>query len=233
MNSKTRRKLEMGARVLEFSREHPNVSSGYASALARLEERLARADRLEAQQREGILLSRAATTRKLELRRSLKMGLLAHLASVAQAASAEAPELAQKFSLPETTQSYRAFRAAARAIEAEALERKELLLKHGLAETALQDLTAALDEFDAMVKQGSDSRIAHVGASFELDEVADEVVQVVKVMNGFNRHRLSRDGELLASWAAACNVVATPRPPEKEAGAEVKPPVSGDVRPAA
>jgi hypothetical protein len=233
MNSKTRRKLEMGARVLEFSREHPDVGSGHASALARLEERLARADRLEAQQREGILLSRAATARKQELRRFLKQGLLAHLASVAQAASAEAPELPQKFTLPEATQSYRAFRAAARAIEAEALDRKELLLKHGLAETGLQDLTAALDEFDAMVKQGSDSRIAHVGASFELDEVGDEVVQVVKVMNGFNRHRLSRDGELLASWAAASNVVATPRPSDEETGPEVTPPAAGDVRPAA
>jgi hypothetical protein len=39
-----------------------------------------------------------------------------------------------------------------------------------------------------MVKQGSDSRIAHVGASFELNDVANEVV-----------HRFARDGELQAS----------------------------------
>jgi hypothetical protein len=50
-----------------------------------------------------------------------------------------------------------------------------------------------------MVNQGSDSRIAHVGASFELNEVANEVVQVVKVMNGLNHHRFARDGELQAS----------------------------------
>jgi hypothetical protein len=233
MNSKTRRKLEMGARVLEFSREHPDVSPAYASSVTRLEALLARADLLEAQQREGILLSRAATNRKQELRRSLKLGLLKHLAGVAEAASAEVPELLQKFTLPETTQSYRAFRAAARGIEAEVRGRKELLVKYGLSETGVTAFTAALEEFDAMVKQGSDSRIAHVGASFELDEVGDEVVQVVKVMNGLKYHLFSRDGELMASWASASNVVATPHPPEKEAGPAVEPPVSGDVRPAA
>jgi hypothetical protein len=233
MNLKARRKLEMGARALDFSRKHPDAGPGYAASLARLEDRLNRAAELEAQQREGILLSRAANARKKELRRDLKQGLLGHLVSVADAASAEAPELAQKFTLPQTTQSYGAFRAAARGIEAEALSRKELLVKHGLSETGLQALTQSLNEFDAMVKQGSDSRIAHVGASFELNDVANEVVQVVKVMNGLNHHRFGQDGELLASWQSASNVVATPRPAAEKAGPEVRPPAAGDVRPAA
>ena len=230
MNRKTRRKLEMGARALEFSREHPDASPGYASSLARLEDRLIRADKLEVQQRDGILLARAATARKRELRRSLKQGLLRHLSSVAAAASADAPELPEKFTLPKTTQSYRAFRAAARSIEAEAMGRKELLVQHGLSETGLQGLTESLNEFDAMVQQGSDSRIAHVGASFELDDVADEVVQVVKVMNGLNYHRFARNGELWASWVAASNVVATPHPAEQKAAPEVSPPSASDGR---
>ena len=232
MNAKARRKLEMGARALEFSREHPDPSPGYAAALARLEDRLNRAEQLESQQRDGILLSRAATARKKELRRSMKQAQLGHLVSVAVAASREVPELDQKFLLPQTTFSYRAFRTAARGIEAEAQNRKELLVKHGLSETVLQGLTESLDEFDAMMKQGSDSRIAHVGASFELDDVADEVVQVVKVMNGLNRFRF-RGGELLASWQSASSVVATPRSPEEKAGAPVNPPATGEVRPAA
>jgi hypothetical protein len=233
MTSKTRKRLEMGARALEFCHNHPSPSAANASSVARLEALLARAERLEAQQREGILLSRMATTRKREIRRELKQGLLAHFAAVAQAASEEVPELAQKFTLPETTQSYRAFRAAARAIEAEILQRKELLLKYGLSETGLQEFTPALDEFDAMVRQSADARSAHVGASFALDDVGDEVVQVVKVMGGLNRHVFARDGELLAAWTSASNVVATPRPSDVKAVPEVKPPTSSDVRPAA
>lgn len=233
MNAKARRKLEMGARALEFSRDHPDAAAGYAAALARLEDRLNRAAQLEAQQREGILLSRAATARKQELRRTMKQAQLGHLASVAEVASSEVPELAQKFVLPQTTQSYRAFRTAARGIEAEARDRKELLVKHGLSETVLDGLTESLNEFDAVVVQGSDSRIAHVGASFELDDVADEVVQVVKVMNGLNHWRFRKDGELLASWQAASNVVATPHPADEKAGPPVSPPAASDVRSAA
>src|SRR3954471_15073367 len=162
MNSKTRKKLDMSARALEFIRKHQDASPGSASSMTRLQALLKRAQVLEAQQREGILLSRAATNRKKELRRSLKMGLLTHFAGVADAASVELPELPQKFTLPETTQSYRAFRAAIRAIEAEVLGRKELMVKYGLSEVGLSDFTAALDEFDAKVTQGSEARIAHV-----------------------------------------------------------------------
>jgi hypothetical protein len=223
----------MGARALDFSRKHPDASPGYAAALARLEDRLNRAAQLEAQQREGILLSRAATARKHELRRTMKQAQLGHLASVAEAASQEVPELAQKFVLSRTTQSYRAFRTAARGIEAEARNRKELLVKHGLSEPVLEGLTESLNEFDAMVVQGSDSRIAHVGASFELDDVADEVVQEVKVMNGLNHFRFAKNGELLASWEAASNVVATPHPADEKAGPPVSPPAASDVRSAA
>jgi hypothetical protein len=233
MNAKTRRKLEMGTRALDFSRAHPDQSPGYAAALSRLEDRLNRADQLATQQREGIIQSRVATARKRDLRRTMKRAHLEHLASVAEVASREVPELAQKFVLPQRVNTYLAFRTAARGMEAEAESRKELLVKNGLAEPVFEALRQALDEFDAVMEQGSQSRLAHVGASAELDTVADEVLQVVKVMDGLNHFRFAAQGELLASWEAASNVVATPRP------AEVKPtpggtsPAGGEIRPAA
>jgi hypothetical protein len=232
MNAKARRKLEMGARALEFSRTHPDASPGYAAALARLEDRLNRARALASQQRDGILQSRTATARKRELRRTMKEAHLQHLASVARIASDEVPELEQKFVLPQATNSYLAFQTAARGMEAEAVSRKELLVKHELSETVLQALTQALDEFDGMMEQGSQGRVAHVGASFELDAVADEIVQVVKVMNGLNRFRFARDGELLRSWQAASDIVATPQPADdKPVPGGSRP--GGEVRPAA
>jgi hypothetical protein len=75
--------------------------------------------------------------------------------------------------------------------------------------------------------------VAHVGGSFELDAVADEVVQVVKVMNGLNRFRFARDGELLRSWEAASDIVATPQPAEDAPAPGGTPPPGGEVRPAA
>ena len=46
MNAKTRRKLEMGSRALEFSRAHLDESSGYQAAVAQLEEQLQRSTEL-------------------------------------------------------------------------------------------------------------------------------------------------------------------------------------------
>jgi hypothetical protein len=134
-------------------------------------------------------------------------------------------------------ETYLAFRTVARGMAAEAQTRKGLLVKYGLADTVFDSLTQELEQFDAAVEQGTQGRRAHVGASAELDTVADEVVQVVKVMDGLNRFRFAKDAESLAAWASASNVLATPRPP---AGPEPVPgtpegpaPAGGEVRPAA
>jgi hypothetical protein len=232
MNAKSRRKLEMGRGVLGFSRSHPFASPGYTAALTRLEERLGRADLLAAQQRDGLLEVRAATARKRELRRTMRQAHLTHLARVAKVAEREVPELAQKFVLKPGTTSYLAFRTAARGIAAEAQNQKDLLVKHGLVDTVLDDLVQSLDLFDAAVEHGTRGRQAHVGASAELRAVADEIIQIVNVMDGLNRYRFMADAELLASWESASNVLAAPRAAARPVSEE-PPPVGGAERPAA
>ncbi len=44
MLAKTRRRLDMGLRVLEFARLHPDTSPALVAAVARLQDRLARAE---------------------------------------------------------------------------------------------------------------------------------------------------------------------------------------------
>ena len=232
MNAKSRRKIEMGARALEFSSSHPGESAGYAASLARLEDRLARADQLATQQRDGILEARRATTRKRDLRRSMKRAHLDHLASVAEAASREVPELGQKFVLSRRANTYLAFRTAARAMEAEAASRKELLVKHGLSETVLTALGEALAEFDGVVEEWSQARLAHVGASAELDTVADEIVQVVKVMDGINHVRFANDSQSLAAWESSSNSFGPLRSTAVKPAPET-PPQGGEIKPAA
>ena len=232
MNAKTRRRIEMGTRALNFSRAHPDARPGYAAALSRLEERLTRAEELASQQRQGIMEVRAATARKFDLRRTMRRTHLVHLARVADVAAKEVPELTQKFVLAPEGTPYLAFRTAARGIEAEAQNRKELLVKHGLVDAVLTSLTASLDQFDLAVEQGTEGRRAHVGASAELDTVADEIVQVVKLMDGLNRFRFSSEPELLAGWESSSNVFGPPRPGEVEP-TPVGPTNGGEVKPAA
>jgi len=224
----------MGRSALEFSREHPDTSAGYAAALARLEERLSRAEQIATQQMDGLRDVSAAAERKLELRRSLQHAHLVHIAEVGKAAAREEPELNQKFVFRPGTRAYLAFRTAARGMAAEAQTHKDLLVKHGLAESVLENFLHALDQFDEAVEQGLEGRRAHVGASAELKSVADEIVQVVRVMDGLNRYRFMNDTEALAAWESASNVAGPTRPatPAKPAQGDT-PPASGNVRPAA
>jgi hypothetical protein len=205
MDAKTRRTIEMATRALEFSRAHPDQSPGYVAALSRLEASVARGEQLVIQQRDGVSEVRAATRQKEELRRTMRRTQLLHLSRVAEAAEKERPELAQKLVLAPAATPYLAFRAAARGIATEAQNEKELLVKHGLLEPALESLTQALEQFDRAVEWGTAGRRAHVGARAELEAIADEVVQVVRLMDGTNRFRFAKDPESLAAWESASN----------------------------
>lgn len=174
----------MGRRALEFSRNHPDTSAGYAAALARLEERLSRAQQIATQQMDGLRDVSAAAERKKELRHVLQQAHLVHIAEVGKAAAREEPDLNQKFVFRPGTRAYLAFRTAARGMAAEAQSHKELLVKHGLVDSVLENFLHTLDQFDEAVEQGLEGRRLHVGASAELRSVADEIVQVVRAMDG-------------------------------------------------
>ena len=231
MRSTSRRKLQMGARALEFAREHSDGSQGYAALLKRLEEVIARANEVAAIQREGMLQVRAATARKVELRRDIRRIYLDHIRRIAQMAAQEEPGLAQTFTLPRESFSYPAFRTAARSLAEEAESRKELMVKYGLSEPTLAALIVALDELDQAIILGDQGRTAHVGASAELETLTEEVVRKVRSMNGVHRHHFAGDSNLLAAWESASNVTATPRPDEKQPEGPSGP--GTEVRPAA
>ena len=231
MNAITRKRLEMGARALEFSQAHPDASAGYTKALAELTELLARSEQLADQQRQGIADVRAATARKRELRRSIRQGELTHVARAAQRAAKEVPELAQKFTLPRETIPYLAFRSLARTILAEAQERKEMLIEHGLVDRVLDSLARSLDQFDQALAQGTEGRRKHVAARVELDVTGGDLMQVVRVIDGLNRIRFAVDPDLFAAWRSASNVIG-PNRPARPSDPEA-PPSEGAVKPAA
>ena len=80
----------------------------------------------------------------------------------------------------------------------------------------------------------------HIGASSDLLTVTDELVELVRIMDGLNQHRFRSDSEVLAAWDAARKIRAfRPRGEESVEGTESPPveglpPVGGDsVAPAA
>ena len=209
MNRRVSRRLEMGTRALEFSEAHPVDSPGYATAVQQLKDQLARAEQLGKEQERGTTEVHAATARKNELKRSIRWSQLVHLAGVAERAAKEVPGLVQKFDLPRVPNRNLGFSTVARTMVEEAQRHKDVLIKHGLVEQILDSLGESLDQFDEVVQHGAEGRRVHIGARANLEVAADEVVQIVKILNGYNRHRFITQPDLLAAWTAARNVVRT------------------------
>ena len=228
MNRTVRRRLEMAARVRDFSRAHPSTDANYAPVLARLEDRVTRMETLAKQQQVGYLVTRSAAARRQGLRRRLHHELLRHLVTVAEVAAKEDPALTEKFRLPLTNSTNEAFRTFARQMLEQGQARRDVLAKHGLADKLLDDLSAAVDQFDASVAESNEGRRGHVGARAELDAVSDEVMQLVDMLDGLNRYRFGGDAEMLAAWQSARHVVVGPRSEEKEQSSP-----AGEVKPAA
>ena len=89
---------------------------------------------------------------------------------------------------------------------------REVLGKHGLSQSVLDQFVQMLDQFDLAVALGNDGRTVHVGATRELRAVSSEIVRTVRVMDGRNRQRFADAGHLLGSWISASTVLGNSRP---------------------
>jgi hypothetical protein len=236
MKAVVRRKFEMATRVVEFSRAHPSTDASQDGVVAKLEDRIARADALITQQRAGLIGVHAATARRKELRRGLQFQLLRYLIRVGEAAAKVKPELAMRFELPSLGTALKPFLSSVKAMLALAETEREFLISVGLSELALTDLKREVAEYEESIEAGHAGRRAHVGASADLGVVASDVLSLVGMLDGLNRHRFRNDAELLAAWESVSKVAGPFRPqvePDEGPGAAGTSDDGGVVAPAA
>ena len=206
MNATSQKKLAMAIRARDFCRAHPLTDPAQAALATRLEDRIARAEQLAAQQLDGTAQVRASSARRRGLRQSIRRELLDHLVATAHAAAKDAPELVELFQLPRSNARHQDFMTAARTMVATATEQKDRFLAHGLAPTVLDDLTAALDQYDIAVIQANAGRRAHVGARADIEAVMREIMEVVDLLDGINAYRFRADAEQRAAWKSARDI---------------------------
>src|SRR4051812_3945181 len=147
MDARLRRRLEMAERVRDFLRAHKTDGVAEAAAFTRLEELVERVEVLSAQQRSGIVAARASTEMRAEIRRALRSKLLLYLSAVGGLAASENAELGEQFRLPKVGPN-QAFITMARGMLEKATVHKELLVKRGMSEALIGDITAAIEEFE-------------------------------------------------------------------------------------
>lgn len=222
MNAVTRRKIEMAKRVRSFTRAHPSNEQGYVGWLARIEAAVDKAEALIVQQRAGQKAEQGATDLRKQVRARLHKQLLPHLVTAGVAASQEQPTLWKTFQLPRTGATSLVYAAAVHQMLTQAQAEAELFTRVGLSASLLDDVTAAVSQFEQAVEQGHTARAEHTAASAEFDTVILEVRAVVALLDGFNRYRFANDAALLAAWEGAKNVVGPFRgsegtPPDSKA----------------
>jgi len=94
---------------------------------------------------------------------------------------------------------------------------KDVLVKRGMSEQLLDDLAKTLGEFEQTIEATRAAKREHIGASADLEAVAAEVAEQVKVLDGLVRYRFGDDAELMGAWVSARNVLG-PFKPKAEPG---------------
>ncbi len=206
MNAVVRRRLEMAARARDFLRAHRTEVAPEETALARLEELLQRADTLAAQQRAGVVAARSATLQRAGFRGELQK-LLKFVAAVGVVAAKDNPDLPVHFRLPQLGVSHQTFVTAAHGILEKASALKDVLIGRGMATTLLDDLAKDLAEYERTLEATRAGRRDHVGASTDLNAVASEIAEQVRVLDGLVSYRFGTNAELMGAWTSARNVL--------------------------
>ena len=203
MNTPVRRKLEMAARVRTFSRNHPSDEPTYATVLGRFEARLAEAETIAARQHEARLATLGAQSRRRDLRRLVHSQLLPYLIAVGNVAARDKAELAAQFKLPDASANNQAFLAAVKVLVASAVEQRDVLVAAGMAPALLDELQGMFAAFESASEDARARRLSRVGASADLHEIAGDLMEEVRVLDGVNRWRFGKEPEILAEWLSA------------------------------
>ncbi|MDP3911873.1 MAG: hypothetical protein Q8Q14_15925 [Gemmatimonadales bacterium] len=211
MNAPVRRKLEMAARVRTFSRTHSSTEPTYATVLSRFEERLAEAEAIAAKQHEARLAARGARTRRRELRRVVHFQLLPYLVAVGNVAARDRTELAAQFRLPNSNANNQAFLTAVKALGTAAEQQRDILVAAGMAPALLEELQRMISAFEIASEEARAKRLSHIGARADLQQIAGELMDEVRVLDGINRWRFGKEPEVMAEWQAARHL-PTPAP---------------------
>ncbi len=134
----------------------------------------------------------------------------------------EEPSIPVRFSIPRPPSSAQVFLTGGRVVLAEAQAHAELLGRYGMAAGLLDQFRTVLDQYEQAINAKNSGTSSHVGANAELQELAVEIIRVVRLLDAVNRPRFRNDPEKRAAWKSARDIVRpapkTESPPNPPGG---------------
>ncbi len=228
MKGDERRTKEMGVRVVLEGERHPDTDPAHGVLVGKLKGVVEQMEQEEALQRSALMDRHTSALDKRRLRREMLAGPIAHVVGVADLARKDEPSLATQVQYRPSGNTFGGHLAAARGLLAEAEAHQELLAKYGLSADVLEAYRELLSQSEAAVRLGDEGRAAHKGATPHLRELAKEVRQIVRTLDGRNRIRFKNDPKLLGEWISASTVLGKPGP---VSGSEpASPPAAGPTQ---
>lgn len=224
MNTSVRRRLDAAVRIRNLGRAHPFTDPQHVEVAALFERRITEAEALLVDARTG----RSNAAGAVRAARTVRRELLTHLRILARTASlatVEAPDAAAGLKAPAPNAGNRALIAAARSMVTAGRNRVDLLTRHGLSATLLDELDGLVTRFQGEVGRAVDAGIVGNEVTGRLKAVMSELGRIVRLLDAINQVRFAGDAGLLTAWNRARNVVGPPsggpRVPEGPAGGEV------------
>jgi hypothetical protein len=159
--------------------------------------------------------------------------LLPYLIAVGNVAAKDQTGLAAQFHLPRSNANNQTFLAAVKVLLAAAAEKREVLVAAGMAPALLEELQQMFAAFEAASEEARAKRLAHVGARADLQEIARDLMQEVRVLDALNRWRFGKDPDVLAEWQSARHLPTASTPAQAVKGEGETPLDQGKVAPAA
>ncbi|MEP6689011.1 MAG: hypothetical protein ABJC36_11740 [Gemmatimonadales bacterium] len=202
----------MGVRVVLDSERNPDTDPAHGVLVGRLKGVVQQMEQEEGLQRSALMDRHTSALDKRRLRREMLAGPIAHVVGVADLARKDEPSLATQVQYRPSGNTFGGHLAAARRLLAEAEANQELLAKYGLSAGVLEAYRELLGQSENAVRLGDEGRAAHKGATPHLRELAKEVGQIVRTLDGRNRIRYKKDSKLLGEWISASTVLGRPGP---------------------
>lgn len=218
MKDTERNIYQMGKNVRDFAAAHASsftTGSRASTLIASLTAEVARLDALSASQASGQTSARQGTTTKGEARRALLEDLEA-ISDTARAMSYETAGLEDKFRFPRGRANDQQLIAFARSFLADAEPFKAEFVANELPAGFLSDLAADIDAFEQASTSQQRGRQTHVAATDGIEEATENIVSLVRQLNGPVLNKFRHDAVKLGAWTSAAHVMRPPRVGEIE-----------------